>query len=111
VKTERERKAELSFRPGKLAGDVTAESPKLPTGVAPGQLAWPERKFYPRLVHYTTANLHPRHALTYTWAGWPTEGTSLPTAPGWEPLNQLWINDGLALKQADWTTAMAQLSF
>lgn len=62
-------------------------------------------------MRYGVANNHPVHALTYTWTGWPTDGTTLPAAPDWNELAAPWKGDGFALKHADWRADIAQLSF
>lgn len=62
-------------------------------------------------MRYGVANNRPVHELTYTWAGWPTEGTTFPDPPDWNALAATWNGDGLTLKHRDWQPGLAQLSF
>lgn len=62
-------------------------------------------------MRYGVTNNRPVHALTYTWSGWPAEDSSLPAAPDWTDLAEVWKNDGFSLTHADWRPDLAQLSF
>lgn len=72
-----------------------------------------QNKYAPSPSLYTSHNLHPVFSLRYDWTGWPTEGTSLPSATYAAALETapLWEQDGLRLLEARAIAAMVQILF
>jgi len=51
------------------------------------------------------------HRLVYTWDGWPSGSSSLPSQPDLSPVDELWHRDGLRRLGARWSRDLVQLSF
>jgi hypothetical protein len=56
-------------------------------------------------------NLPLVHKLTYTWDGWPSEGSRLPCEPDFSALDERWHGDGLRRLKSVWSASLVQLSF
>jgi len=51
------------------------------------------------------------HRLLYTWDGWPSGSSSLPSQPDLSSIDPLWLGDGFRRLGCRWSRDLVQMSF